>query len=146
MSQSDVRWEFCPRDAAWFTYLSLVVSCVVAAVAASRMGRGTIGDAVFSLTVTGVDGGAVSSRQQLFRAALPVAIVAIGSLVGLVWLFVVVVLAGSLYGLTRRDRRGLYELAFGVVQHSTEPVKGSPEQWREAAARSRESQVPDPGR
>jgi hypothetical protein len=58
-----------------------------------------------------------------------------------IWLSVLVALAGSGVGLLRADRRGVYELLTGLVQFSTAPTKTTREERLAEAQRSREGQL-----
>jgi len=88
-----------------------------------------------------MDGRAASRARQLTRAAIPVALVAAGTLGRVIWLSVLVALAGSGVGLLRADRRGVYELLTGLVQLSTAPAQTSREIRLAEAQRSREAQL-----
>ena len=124
----------------WFKDLGLVLACTVAAVGASRAGAGTVGDAVFSLNARTTDGRLPSRARQLARAAIPLAIVAAGTFGQVIWSSVLVALVGSLVGVLRADRRGVYELLTGLVQHSTAPVKTTREMRLAEAQRSRKTE------
>ena len=124
----------------WYTDLALLVACLVAVVGASRAGAGTVGDAVFSITTRTTDGRAAPRVRELARAAIPVAVVAAGTLGQVFWVTVLVALAGSAVGVLRADRRGVYELLTGLVQVSTAPAKTTREMRLAEAKRSRDAQ------
>jgi hypothetical protein len=139
-SGTDAASALADATPPWFKDMGLVVACAVAAVGAARAGAGTVGDAVFSIRTRTTDGRAPSRVRQLARAAIPMALVAAGTLGGVIWLSVFVALAGSGVGLLRADRRGVYELLTGLVQFSTAPVKTTREIRLAEAQRSREAQ------
>lgn len=133
-SGTDAASALAHATPTWYSDLALVVACSVAAVGASRAGAGTVGDAAFSITTRTTDGRATSRVRQFARAAIPMALVAAGTLGRGIWLSVLVALAGSGVGLLRADRRGVYELLTGLVQLSTAPAKPSRSRRRRAAA------------
>ena len=139
-SGTDAASALADATPTWFKDMGLVVACAVAAVGAARAGAGTVGDAVFSIRTRTTDGRAASRVQQLARAAIPMALVAAGTLGRVIWLSVLVALAGSGVGLLRADRRGVYELLTGLAQVSTAPVRTTRESRLAEAQRSRESQ------
>ena len=137
-SGGDVASALADATPTWYTDGTLVLACAVAAVGASRAGAGTIGDAVFSIMTRTADGRAPSRVRQTTRAAVPLGIVALGTVGHVIWLAVLVALAGSGVGLLRADRRGAYELLTGLVQYSTAPARTSREVRLAEAQRSRE--------
>jgi hypothetical protein len=140
-SGTDAASALADATPSWYTDLALGIACAVTALGAARAGAGTVGDAVLSIRTRTTDGRAASRVRQLARAAIPVALVAAGTLGRVIWLSVLVALAGSGVGLLRADRRGVYELLTGLVQFSTAPTKTTREERLAEAQRSREGQL-----
>jgi hypothetical protein len=113
----------------WVAPVSLSLVLLIAWLGSCRVGRGTPGDGVMSLTVRSTDGGPVARWRHMLRTAMPMALFVAGLALGSVWVGVVLAALPWLAAFVRRDRRTAYDLVCGVRVATNAPVKGDFE-WK----------------
>ncbi len=95
-----------------------------------RLGRGTFGDAVMELKERTVDGRPAGRRRSWARAGVPLALIAVATVLGHPGVGAALVLLLWVPALLRADRRSLIDLAVGVVPHTTAtPKTATPHPW-----------------
>jgi hypothetical protein len=114
---------------AWLGPAVLGAVLIVTWLGSARMGLGTPGDAVMSLSARTVDGAPLPRWRNLLRTGVPLALFALGVALGSVWIGVALVAAGWAPALVRADRRTAYDLLAGVRVGTNAPVKGDFE-WK----------------
>ncbi|HET7900800.1 MAG TPA: RDD family protein [Candidatus Nanopelagicales bacterium] len=110
--------------------IELVAVLIIAWLFGSRLGIGTPGDAIMSLTVLDTEGRPASRGANLARAGIPAAVFGVLALLDRAGLGVLLVLVLWGAALVRRDRRSVVDLLVGVVPHTyTRRRDAQPHPW-----------------
>jgi hypothetical protein len=115
----------------WVAPVSLTLVLLVCWLGSCRIGRGTPGDAVMSLTATTLDGGPVPRWRSMLRTGLPMLLFVLGLQIGSAWWGLLLAALPWALALVRSDHRTAYDLAAGVRVGTNAPVKGDFE-WKVA--------------
>jgi hypothetical protein len=116
--------------------------CVVIALAASRFGRGAVGDALFGLRAVDSEGAGASRWQVFLNAALPLAVWEAARLPLSTWLGVAVVVLLWLPAVFRSDRRSVFSLATGTYYRQQVSSTGVRRAWGNEEPGDAESPLP----
>jgi hypothetical protein len=126
--------EMAGAGPAWVGPVSLLLVLVIAWLGSCRIGRGTPGDAIMSLTAHDADGRRPARWRAMLRTGMPLALLGVGVALGSVWLGLALATVPWLPALVRADRRSAYDLASGIRVATTAPVKGDFE-WKVRSGR-----------
>ncbi len=108
----------------WLAPVSFLLVLVTTWLASCRIGRGTPGDAVMSLTTQTPSGETPPRWRTMLRTGVPLGILGVASLSHQFWIGVLVVAALWAPAFVRTDRRTAFDLVAGVRTGTNAPAKG----------------------